>query len=367
MGRSHDLFERFRTTGLEAIEKCIKDKVVEQLYLDYKGTKSQKKPGQFSEDDQANLSKAISGFGNSSGGVIVWGVDCRPDKKGVDVPTKAVPIKDVNDFRSKLENWISGLTLPPHDGVENHTILCDETGDGFLVTHIPQSNYAPIRSLRMNNYYIRAGSSFEITPHDVLAGMFGKRPEPMLETEFRPVVATVSTGPMVTFSCQIVFRNAGATIIRDVYVTSNAVSLPGKADSFHLAPGAGQGWNLVGNYENQLTAHSGEDSLLAPGASVLGATMTLLSKPPSVDSFEVEVNYGCDGGPVQSLAINLSNELFQRVYRELAAVDFNMLAIDFGGEEGAWETLGTRVHKYSDAVWIPGTPLPDIGKKSGGP
>ena len=32
-----------------------------------------------------NLSKAISGFGNSEGGVLVWGVDCSRDLEDGDV------------------------------------------------------------------------------------------------------------------------------------------------------------------------------------------------------------------------------------------------------------------------------------------
>jgi len=361
MSRSRDLFERFKKRGKKAIQECIDNETSEWLFLDYKQTESCNKAGVFTGRDQDNLSKAISGFGNSSGGVVVWGVKCRKEH-GKDVPTEMIPIKEVNQFRSNLEGWISGLTLPAHNGVENHTIKDGRTKNGYVITHIPRSDYAPLRSLRKNNYYLRAGSNFGIVTHDVLAGMFGKRPQPKLNTEFRPVMSYVSAGPNVAFGCDVIFRNVGATIIRDLYVTSKTVSLPGDKDNFYLAVGTGEGWKLIGNMTKHSTVVSRADFSLVPGDSVVGATMNLRAELPSTEAFEIEVNYGCEGGEVHTLRVNVGAELFRRVYEELAAMgDFEILKFRLGGEVNAWKAIGEHIHRYSPTLWIPGTPYPETG------
>jgi hypothetical protein len=68
--------------------------VVEQLFLDYKRSSTVLPGVKLSDDDRKNLAKAIAGFGNSEGGVVVWGVDCRRTDEG-DVPAEPVPISSL--------------------------------------------------------------------------------------------------------------------------------------------------------------------------------------------------------------------------------------------------------------------------------
>jgi hypothetical protein len=46
--------------------------VVEQLFFDYKRSSTVLPGVKLSDDDRKNLAKAIAGFGNSEGGVVVW-------------------------------------------------------------------------------------------------------------------------------------------------------------------------------------------------------------------------------------------------------------------------------------------------------
>src|SRR5208282_3131638 len=135
-------------------------------------------------NDRENLAKAISGFGNSEGGVIVWGIDCRPSKELGDVACERVPIKNPTRFVSWLQGAISGYRIPPHSRVQHHAILMPGTDQGYALTYIPKSNHAPhqviVKGRAQNRYYIRAGSDFVPTPHSVLAGLFGRRPQPFV-------------------------------------------------------------------------------------------------------------------------------------------------------------------------------------------
>ena len=85
----------------------------EELFLDFKQAVSTGKNGtSLHKDDRKNLAKGISGFGNSEGGVIVWGVECSRDCDIGDVAKAKVKVKNVHRFLSWLENAISGCTIP---------------------------------------------------------------------------------------------------------------------------------------------------------------------------------------------------------------------------------------------------------------
>ncbi len=183
MSRAEDLFQKLVYFGEDAIDEFIVDRQTEELFLDFKRGNSLGKTGFTSlhKDDRKNLAKCISGFGNSEGGIVVWGVDCSRDVEIGDVAKAKVKIKNVRRFLSWLENAISGCVIPAHNKVRNHIIGEDKNGDGFIVTLIAKSEFAPHMTTMGSTYYIRSGSSNVPAPHSVIAGMFGKRPQPNLE------------------------------------------------------------------------------------------------------------------------------------------------------------------------------------------
>jgi predicted HTH transcriptional regulator len=76
---------RIATAGEGAIDQLIADRQSEELFLDFKRSSDNGAGARLSDADRGNLAKAISGFGNSEGGVIIWGVDCRPNQVVGDV------------------------------------------------------------------------------------------------------------------------------------------------------------------------------------------------------------------------------------------------------------------------------------------
>ena len=179
VGRAEDIFEKIKKAGEQAIDEFIIDRKSEELFLEFKRSSDNGSWSKLSDLDREHLAKAISGFGNSEGGVIVWGIDCSKDKDHADVAHAKYPIQNVKRFVSWLEGIVSGCTVPPHTKVQHQDIILDgKTGNGFVVTLIPKSNHAPHQVVGKYHYYIRAGSNFVHTPHAVLAGMFGRRPQP---------------------------------------------------------------------------------------------------------------------------------------------------------------------------------------------
>ncbi len=98
MGRAEDLADRLRADGVSAIDALIDDRASEELFLDFKRSSDEGGGTKLSTTDRKNLAKAISGFGNSEGGVIVWGVDCSARADEGDVARAKVPLQDARRF-----------------------------------------------------------------------------------------------------------------------------------------------------------------------------------------------------------------------------------------------------------------------------
>lgn len=245
MSRAEDIFQKLIYFGEDAIDEFIINQQTEELFLDFKQAVSVGKNFvTLHRDDRKNLSKAISGFGNSEGGVIIWGVECSRDCEVGDVAKSKVKVKNVHRFLSWLENALSGCTIPSHNKVRNHIISTDENGDGFIVTYIPKCEIAPLMSTTNGAIYIRSGSNNVPAPYAVIAGMFGRRPQPNIELIIgnRSLVSldnaeedmlyprSIDNPPdkYIKLSFAIQAHNNSNVIAREIYLTCRTLSTSGE-------------------------------------------------------------------------------------------------------------------------------------------
>ena len=125
-------------------------------------------------DDQRGFAKAVSGFANSQGGLLIWGVEAKRkghDPEEPDVATALQPICNVDAFASALNHLLPNATTPVAGGAENTPIL-EKSGarKGYCVTWIPEGISPPYRTnlSGCHLYYKRASNSFyEMEPYDV--------------------------------------------------------------------------------------------------------------------------------------------------------------------------------------------------------
>lgn len=329
MGRAEDIFSALANRGVAAIDEFIDAAVSEELFLDFKRSADHGVGNRLHDTDRKNLGEAISGFGNSEGGVIVWGVDCRPHPKRGDVAGAKHPIAHPARFKSWLEGVVSGLTVPPHGGVRHHVIAGDRPEEGFVATLVPRSNHAPHQTVLGMQYYMRAGSSFMPVPHGVLAGMFGRRPQPKLSYRCEVYQAgTTQTpyGPAVQIPVNLVIRNDGAGIAENLFVNALATSNPGHRCNVNCST-VGTVWRQLNTFGPQFCAIASDGLKLAPGAYVVSAQFHLLVIVPIDSSLVVEGSYGCAGWQtsrfrfaVPSDALNL---MMRRYYSKIAQKDID--------------------------------------------
>lgn len=173
-----DIKSRFEEFNIEDIRRYITEKKEENISLEFKVVNC----GSLnSRDDKRNYAKALSGFANSSGGLLVWGVDARKNKDGVDCATEIAPIENVRKFLTRLIELENDAVTPCVDGV-NHKILEIDNGKGYAITYIPESVRGPhMAKLGEFRYYKRSGDSFYVMEHFDIEDMFGRRKKPKLD------------------------------------------------------------------------------------------------------------------------------------------------------------------------------------------
>lgn len=174
-----DILEALKTKGKALIKEWIDQGYREDLHLDFKckSSPNTSKPNDF---DRKNYSKALSGFGNSDGGLLIWGV--QAPGSGNSTRSKQ-PIKGVRAFAEHLDSLVSRLVSPSVSGVSNTVIFENKAQDtGYVVSYIPRSDRAPHRAEAdgLKHYYKRYGDSFKPVEHYELEYMFGVRSAPDL-------------------------------------------------------------------------------------------------------------------------------------------------------------------------------------------
>jgi len=128
------------------LKKIIKNKIEESKQLDYKDARALTKD----ERNVKELSKDISAFANSEGGVIIYGI--TEDKH---LP-KSLSFIDGNEFSKEwLENVIDSNISPKIQDIVIHPIRLDNSIEQTIyVVEIPESPYSP-HMANDNKYYRR--------------------------------------------------------------------------------------------------------------------------------------------------------------------------------------------------------------------
>jgi hypothetical protein len=130
-----NLLEIFNQLDAAALDEFIRQGQEEHLHLDFKTVSNANLNG---ADDKKNLAKAVSGFANSSGGLIVWGVDARKNPLGIDCASGLNEISPIQLFVSRLTTLTGQSVSPLVDGIIHKPIIFGAE-KGCAVTLVPES------------------------------------------------------------------------------------------------------------------------------------------------------------------------------------------------------------------------------------
>lgn len=146
--------------NLEKIKQYISDGVEENIHLDYKGSDSISNIS----DKKNEISKDVSAFANSDGGIIIYGVKEYDEKDKNHLPETIQPIKG-NEYSKEWLEQVINSTISPK--IHNIIITPIQTGDikdnlVIYVVEIPKSTTA--HQMKDKRYYRRY--NFQSIPMD---------------------------------------------------------------------------------------------------------------------------------------------------------------------------------------------------------
>ncbi len=210
-----DLGTFYESIDLEAIHRFVKQQSQEGINLEFKTVGNRRT---FGPNDRQNLAKAISGFANAEGGIVVWGIRATRDHEGVDAASEVQPIENVRRALSDLQSNTARATSPIADAVEHKAIREGAEESGYLVTYVPATHGDPrMAKLGVDRYMKRSGDSFLKMEHFEVADMFGRRRRPQLSLFFDIQPSGKASGPGgVSYDVDVILgiQNSGRGIAR---------------------------------------------------------------------------------------------------------------------------------------------------------
>ena len=235
------LAETFDQLDWEAIESYVKLGQEENLHLDFKTVKN---ADMTATDDKRNLARGISGFANSNGGIIVWGVDARKNADGVDCANSIAEISKPALMVSRLNTLTGDATSPIVDGIRHRAITNPETNAGVVVTLVPETDSGPhMAKLGEQRYFKRSGDSFYQMEHFDLEDMFGRRQKPRLD-----ILLELSKTENGIEEFRILVLNKGRAVARHAgfLMTLQNAELKGVSSGLENHSGINAGRSVVG-------------------------------------------------------------------------------------------------------------------------
>lgn len=163
-----DAFEQLTVADLEGY---VERRQEENLHLEFKLLRD---ASITNANDKDNFARALSGFANSSGGLVVWGVDARKFD-GIDCACELKPMMHLAKLLARL-NELTGDAVEPYVAGVRHRAIEIDPDRGYALSLVPESDTGPhMGKLAGGHYFKRTGDGFYKMEHFDIADMFGRR------------------------------------------------------------------------------------------------------------------------------------------------------------------------------------------------
>lgn len=215
------LEQEFDALTVERVNEYVATAQEEHLSLEFKRLTT---ADLSSQPDKNNFATALSGFANSVGGIVIWGVTTRKHSSGkVDVAAGKAEIQDVTLAVGRLNEFTGVLVSPSVDGVR-HRKLAASVNTGFVATIVPPSDVGPHMALAgVHAYYKRNGDRFLPMEHFEIADMFGRRRRPSLQLVVHEVSAGHSGNGFADVHIDLSLENVGRGSANAPYIDLQSV------------------------------------------------------------------------------------------------------------------------------------------------
>jgi hypothetical protein len=162
----------------EYLESLIKNKTEENLNLDYKASDSLKR----NDKSTSEISKDVSAFANSDGGIIIYGINEDPKNRHLPHEIDAVDRRLIS--KEWLEQIIQSKIRPRIEGIQIYPIeINSETNKVVYVIEIPKSTTA--HQADDKRYYKRFNFNSEPMHDYEIKDIINRKKTPIIDLEFQ--------------------------------------------------------------------------------------------------------------------------------------------------------------------------------------
>lgn len=296
-----DITELYEQIDAAGVQRLVDEKQEENLFLDFKTIR---RSDLTNKEDRKNFAKALSGFANSSGGIILWGVDARKQEQGgPDCACGGKEIDSVSTFVSRLNEFTGMFVRPVVDGVR-HRAICTSDDHGYVITLVPESDAGPHMALGgEQRYYKRSGSSFYAMEHFDIEDMFGRRRKPRFRLTYR-IDPSMRGGNPMRYEGRIAIglENQGRGSATNLFFALRVP--PPYGIRFSGIPGIGEGLPRLGPDSPNEQKYGGNPGLvLHPGMShdIAAIRVEIYENQNTLSDCSIEADVAADGVPLHRL------------------------------------------------------------------
>lgn len=228
-------WKRLSEGGWDAVQALWEEGERESVHLEFKRAQWNEAP-QLGNDDRKNISRSISAFANTEGGVLIFGVEAKGN-----VATGPKLIAKAERFAALVESRVLEATTPTVEGVHVLPILdSSNSGAGVVVVYVPYNEGGPFRAsgaqAEVNDrYYIRTAESCAVMPHATLADRFGRSARP----DLRLLLRLTPDGS----SIQVFLRNEGRGVAQ-----RPAIEFQEEPRNCDFGDRGERDWHIVGRF-----------------------------------------------------------------------------------------------------------------------
>ncbi|MFD0991059.1 helix-turn-helix domain-containing protein [Mariniflexile jejuense] len=257
-----NLKENFDKIELKEIKEFVEKQTAEDLFLEFKTANY---PHGI-EYDKKNFSKCLSGFSNSSGGILIWGISAKERKNKPDVANELKPIENLIEFENYLKRNEGNAIIPLTEGVEYRRIF-EDNKSGYLLVLIPPSERAPHMGLFADKrYYKRSGDSFYICEHFDIMDMINRKITPKLAVKIINKKVTIEkfrNEEYEKFECVLCIENIGQVSAKHITLSLDVKS-PFNISNYGLDGNRNRGMKMMRLTSNLPKYIGGSDLVVHP-------------------------------------------------------------------------------------------------------
>jgi hypothetical protein len=174
---------------------------------------------------KAHLAKALSGFSNAEGGVLIYGMETQKHSStGTDIMTSVTRVGNINRFATAIANTIPTLTQPAIIKFEYRVVKQKKSDSaGVIIIHIPR-HIRPVQNLSDGKFYFSGGDQFVDAPYSTIERLFLAGEAPNVEVDIAHLKSKIGENNLVEYSFNIILINKSPAVARDVDVFMEVIS-----------------------------------------------------------------------------------------------------------------------------------------------